>query len=57
MDLDSFTVRVKMEYMYADLAGDVKKRFDTSNYKSKEDWTDETWIRWKIMKEIVAPKT
>ena len=33
---------VKMEYMYADLAGDVKKRFDTSNYKSKEDWTDET---------------
>ena len=25
-----------------DLAGDVKKRFDTSNYKSKEDWTDET---------------
>lgn len=42
MDLDSFTVRAKMEYMYADLAGDVKKRFDTSNYKSKEDWTDET---------------
>ena len=42
MDLDSFTVRVKMKYIYADLAGDVKKIFDTFNSKSKEDRTDET---------------
>ena len=31
----SFIVRVKSEDIYADLAGGVKKRFDTSNYEAK----------------------
>ena len=31
----SFIVRVKSEDIYADLAGGVKKRFDTSNCEAK----------------------
>ena len=33
MDTDSFTIHVKSEDIYADLA-DVQKRFDTLNYEA-----------------------
>ena len=33
MDTDSFIFHVKTEDSYGDIANDVEKRFDTSNYK------------------------
>ena len=33
MDTDSFTVYVKTEDIYKDIAEDVKTRFDTSNFE------------------------
>ena len=33
MDTNTFIVHVKSENIYADLAGDAKKRFDTFNYE------------------------
>ena len=63
-DTDSFIIHVKSEEIYGDLAGDVEKRFDTSNYevnrplpigKSKIRaglMKDE--LDGKIMKEIVS---
>ena len=33
MDTDSFIMYIKVEDIYKDIAGDVKKRFDTSNYE------------------------
>ena len=33
MDTDSFILHLKTEDFYKDIAGDVKKRFDTSNYE------------------------
>ena len=33
MDTDSFIVYVKTDYIYKDIAEDVEKRFDTSNFK------------------------
>ena len=33
MDTDSFTINIKTEDFYKDIADDVKKRFDTSNYQ------------------------
>ena len=33
MDTDSFIMHVKTEDFYKDIAGDVEKRFDTSNYE------------------------
>ena len=32
MDTDSFIVRIKTKDVYEDIANDVEKRFDTSNY-------------------------
>ena len=32
MDTDSFTVYIKTENIYSDIAKDDEKRFDTSNY-------------------------
>ena len=32
MDKDSFIVKIKIEDVYKDIASDVEKRFDTSNY-------------------------
>ena len=32
MDTDSFTMHIKTEGVYKDIANDVEKRFDTSNY-------------------------
>ena len=33
MDTDSFIIHVKREFIYKDVAEDVEKRFDTSNYE------------------------
>ena len=33
MDTDSFIMHIKTEDFYKDIANDVEKRFDTSNYK------------------------
>ena len=33
MDTDSFIMHIKTEYFYKDIANEVEKRFDTSNYK------------------------
>ena len=33
MDTDSFIMHIKTEYFYKDIADDVEKRFDTSNYE------------------------
>ena len=32
MDTDSFIIYIKTENFYEDIADDVEKRFDTSNY-------------------------
>ena len=51
MDTDSFIMYIKTEDFYKDIANDVEKRFDTSNYEvnrplptgknKKKDWIDE----------------
>ena len=33
MDTDSFIMHIKTEGFYKDIAGDIEKRFDTSNYE------------------------
>ena len=33
MDTDSFIMSIKTEDFYKDIANDVEKRFDTSNYE------------------------
>ena len=33
MDTDSFIIPIKTEDVYEDIADDVEKRFDTSNYE------------------------
>ena len=33
MNTDSFIINLKTEDFYEDIADDVKKRFDTSNYE------------------------
>ena len=33
MDTDSFIISIKTEDFYEDIANDVEKRFDTSNYE------------------------
>ena len=33
MDTDSLIVHVKTDYIYKDIAEDVEKRFDTSNFE------------------------
>ena len=35
MDIDSFTVRLKTELVYADISKDFKTKFGTLNYKAK----------------------
>ena len=52
MDTDSFIINIKTENVYKDIADDVEKRFNTSNYevnrplpkekkKQKWDWINE----------------
>ena len=69
MDTDSFIMHIKTEYFYKDIADDVEKRFDTSNYEANRPlptgknkkviglMKDE--LGGKIMTEFVAlrPKT
>ena len=52
--MDSFTVYMKTEGIYSDIAKDVETRFDTSNYelnrplpKGKNNWINERWATWK----------
>ena len=33
IDTDNFIMNIKTEYFYKDVANNVEKRFDTSNYK------------------------
>ena len=47
MDTDSFIVRVKTDGIYKDIAKDVEKRFDTSNYE-----IDRLLPEWKYEKVI-----
>ena len=37
MDTDSFVIYIKTEDFYKDIAGDVKRWFDTSNYDEKDE--------------------
>ena len=37
MDTDSFVINIKTEEFYKDIAGDVKRWFDTSNYDEKDE--------------------
>ena len=69
MDTDSFIMHIKTEDFYKDIANDVEKRFDTSNYEVNRPLStgenkkviglmkDE--LRGKILTEFVAlrPKT
>ena len=36
MDTDSFTMSIKTNYFYKDIANDVEKRFNTSNYEANK---------------------
>ena len=67
MDTDCFTVHVKLEDVLKDLAGDVEKRFDTSNCKFRRPLPidkNKTVIglmkyvlKSKIMKKNCSPET
>ena len=69
MDTDSFIMHIKTEDFYKDIADDVEKRFDTSNYevdrplptgkKKKVIGLMKDELGGKIMTEFVAlrPKT
>ena len=37
MDTDSFVIYIETEDFYKDIASDVEKRFDTSNYDEKDE--------------------
>ena len=65
MDTDSFIFHVKTEDFYEDIANDVEKRFDTSNYKDvkrplpmgvnkKELGLIKDELSGKVMVELVA---
>ena len=65
MDTDSFIMYIKIEDLYKDIANDVEKRFDTSNYKVNRPlritWKNKNVIGLmkdelggKIMTEFVA---
>ena len=36
MDIDNFVIHIKTEDFYEDIAGDVERWFDTSNYDEKD---------------------
>ena len=69
MDTDSFIMHIKTKDFYEDIANDVEKRFDTSNYEvnrslptgknKKKSGLMKDELRGKIMTEFVAlrPKT
>ena len=37
MDTDSFVINIKTEDFYKDIAGDIERWFDTSNYDEKDE--------------------
>ena len=39
--MDILIILIKSEDIYADLAGDVEKRFDTSNYEVEKQKSDQ----------------
>ena len=41
MDTDSFFISIKTEDVYEDIANDVQKRFDTSNYEDNRPLSTE----------------
>ena len=47
MDTDSFIIRVKTKDFYGDIANDVKKWFDTSNYDVDRSLSKGAWINEK----------
>ena len=69
MDTDSFVIHIKIEDFYEDIADDVEKWFDTSNYDEHDKrplpigmnekviglMKDE--LGGNIMKEFVGPRT
>ena len=44
MDTDSFVYHIKTEDFYEDIAGDVEKRFDTSNYSEEDKRLSTNWF-------------
>ena len=65
-DTDSFIIHIKTEDVYEDIADEVEKRFDTSNYEVNRLWKNKKVIglmkdelEGKIMTEFSAlrPKT
>ena len=68
MDTDSFIVHVKTIDIYEDIAKDVEKGFDTSDYedqkisyqkktKQKNHWLNEKSNRWKNHERICGNKS
>ena len=67
MDTDSFIIHIKTEDFYKDIANDVEKRYDASNYKvnrplppgknEKEIWLMKNELGGKIITIFVARKT
>ena len=47
MDTDSFTVYIKTEDIYNDIAEDLKTRFDTVNYELECNSIDRPLRKWK----------
>ena len=57
MDTDTYTVFIKTDGIYQNIAENVETRFDSSNYESdrplpkgknkKSNWINERWVRWK----------
>ena len=57
MDIGSFIGCIKTDDIYKDIAEDVETIFDTSNFeldgplpkgkKSKSNWINKIWVRWK----------
>ena len=62
MDTCSFTVYIKIDYIYKDI--NLETRFGTSNYElkmslpkaknNKSYWLDKGRIRWKMMTEFIG---
>ena len=60
VDTKSFIVYLKTDNIYNNIAEEIKKKFDTSNYeldrplskrkKEKSNWIGERWLSGKIMK-------
>ena len=53
MNTDSFIIHIKTEDFYEDIANDVEKWFETSNYSEDDDRP----LRRKLNKKIVFLRT